>query len=121
MYLRIYHKAQAYQKEAAKVAAIYEHVFKNNPIVVALMYLLLVKILGFNFPELHLDVRMVCRKISEACKILQSLLRPAAIDEVARRLRDEWNHDAHQSTGDELNACIVSVLVIRSPYHDCTH
>jgi hypothetical protein len=88
---------------------------------VAFVCFLLVKILGFNFPELHLNVRMVCREFSETCKVSQSLLRPAAVDEVARRLWDERNHDAHQSTGDELNACIVSALVAKLPYHDCTH
>jgi hypothetical protein len=88
---------------------------------VAFVCFLLVKILGFNFPELHLNVRMVCREFSETCKGFQSLLRPAAVDEVARRLWDERNHDAHQSTGDELNACIVSALVAKLPYHDYTH
>jgi hypothetical protein len=89
IYSQTHHKNQAYQKEAPKITAVCEHVFENNPIVVALMYFLFVKILGFNFSELHLDVRMVCRKISETFKVLQSLLRPAAVDEVARRLWDE--------------------------------
>jgi hypothetical protein len=85
------------------------------------MHFLLVKILGFDFPKLHLNIRVVCGKLSKMCKVFQSLLRPATIDEVARRLWDEWNHDAYQSAGDDLNACIVLVLVARRLNYDCTH
>ena len=65
---------------------------------------LLVGELRLDLLKLSLDIRMVHRKFSEKCKVSQSSIGLAMIDEVAWCLWDERNHNAHQGTRDDLNA-----------------
>lgn len=59
--------------------------------------------LSFNLAILGLDVRMVCRKLSQSRQVLQSLLSLALVNEVSWCLRHEWNHQAHQRPWNDLN------------------
>lgn len=72
---------------------------------------LLVEILRMNLLEFRLDIGMACSKFPETCEVLQPSFKMAMVDEVARRLRDERDHDAHQSTRDKLDAFTLLVVI----------
>lgn len=65
-------------------------------------HLLLESHLGFNFLVLCLDIGMICRQLSQSGEILQALLRLATIYQISRSLWDEWNHQAHHCSGNQL-------------------
>jgi hypothetical protein len=58
-----------YQKEALEIATVGEHVFENNPVVVALVCFLFLERLRFNLLELCLNIRMIGRKFPENCEV----------------------------------------------------
>ena len=70
----------------------------------ALACILLVDELRFNLLKLCLNIRMVHRESPEKRKVSESSIGLAMIDQVARRLRDKWNHDAHKGARNDLNA-----------------
>jgi hypothetical protein len=111
IYLQTYREAQAYQEEAPEVASVCKHIFEHNPIVVASVCFLLMEILRLNLLEFRLDIRVASREFSEACEVVQSLFGFAVVDEVARRFRDKWDHDANQGAWDELDAFTLSFVV----------
>lgn len=96
--------SQTYQEEALEVALVGEDILKDNPIVVSRVRLLLRAELGLYLLVFGLDIRVIRRELPQLGEVLQPLLGLAMVDQEARSFGDQRNHDAHQATGDELNA-----------------
>lgn len=91
------------QEESLEILRIREHILDNLPVAVTSMYFLLSLDLADGLLILQLNVRVIGRQTSKFAEVAEATLSLADTDQVARRLEQERDHDAHASCGNELD------------------